>query len=515
VPRIINAGLVLLALAIILAPVRAPADEAAPVASQADAIPEPAASSNVYKPPPRGAPANRVGAATRDLSAQRRVALVIGNGAYQHLPRLENPVSDAKLIAKTLQSLGFQLIGGQAQTDLDRAGFERAIRQFGKELTGGSVGLFYYAGHGLQFQGANFLVPVTADPVTAADVDFELIDANTALKQMEASGSELNLVILDACRNNPFGGRGLRDAGQGLAVMRAPRGTLISYATQPGNVAMDGTTGHSPYTAALAEMVHRPGLPVLEVFNDVGLAVDQATGGRQQPWVSSSPLEGVFYFLGPTTVNITPPAPAQPSLEAETVFWQSIAQSSNAADFDEYLRQYPEGRFAGLAHNRLAALRPPPEPTMQQAPLAPASPPSIDQHDTARQLQTELQRVGCFSGKTDGIWDRRSVDAVKRFNQHAHTSLNAEVPAPEAIAAVHADTARVCPLTCSRGQTSVGDRCVALQQPRLPAQRAEPTPHATPSAPTVMSSPPAPVRGAAGPTTGADCFTFNNQRVCQ
>jgi uncharacterized caspase-like protein len=318
-----------------------------------------------------------VGAASRDLSGQRRVALVIGNGAYQHLPRLENSVNDAQLIAKTLQSVGFQLVGGQAQTDLDRAGFERAIRQFGKELTGGSVGLFYYAGHGLQFQGANFLVPITANPATAADLDFEMIDANTALKQMEVSGSELNLVILDACRNNPFGGRGLRDAGQGLAVMRAPRGTLISYATQAGNVAMDGTTGHSPYTAALAETVRRPGLPVLEVFNEVGLSVDQATGGRQQPWVSSSPLERVFYFLGPTTVNITPPAPAQPSPEAETVFWQSVAQSSNPADFDEYLRQYPQGRFAGLAHNRLAALRPMPPtqaPTLQQHEAAPAAP---------------------------------------------------------------------------------------------------------------------------------------------
>src|SRR5271155_5813269 len=259
----ITARLILVTLAVILVPGRARADEAAPVDTRANAIPESAPSSAVYKPPPRGAPANRVGAATRDLSAQRRVALVIGNGAYQYLPRLENPVNDAQLIAKTLQSLGFQLIGDQAQTDLDRTGFERAIRQFGKDLTGGSVGLFYYAGHGLQFQGANFLVPVTANPVTAADVDFELIDANTVLKQMEVSGSEMNLVILDACRNNPFGGRGLRDASEGLAIMRVPRGTLISYATQPGNVAMDGATGHSPYTAALAEAISRPGLPVL------------------------------------------------------------------------------------------------------------------------------------------------------------------------------------------------------------------------------------------------------------
>jgi outer membrane protein OmpA-like peptidoglycan-associated protein len=272
----------------------------------------------IYTPPKRGAPDYRESGATRDLSAQRRIALVIGNGAYQQLPRLENPVNDAKLIAATLQSVGFRLIGGHAQIDLDRAGFERAIRQFVAELTDGSVALFYYAGHGLQFQGTNYLVPVTANPVTAADIDFELIDANTVLRQMEVAGFRLNLVILDACRNNPFGRGGLRDAAQGLTVMRAPRGTLISYATQPGNVAMDGTTGHSPYTSALAETVRRPGLPVSEVFNEVGLLVDQATGGRQQPWVASSPLEGVFYFLAPAIVNVRQSPPTQSALKVET-----------------------------------------------------------------------------------------------------------------------------------------------------------------------------------------------------
>jgi hypothetical protein len=296
-----------------------------------------------------------VGAASRDLSGYRRVALVIGNGAYQYLPRLTNPVNDARLVATTLQSVGFELIGGKAQTDLDRAGFERAIREFGAALANASVALFYYAGHGVQLQGVNYLVPVAANPETAADVDFQLISANTVLKQVESLDSRLNIIILDACRNNPFGGRGLRDAGGGLAQMQAPRGTLISYATQPGNVAADGATGHSPYTAALAEAIRRPGIPILEVFNQVGLAVDRNTAGRQQPWMATSPLEGIFYFVGPTTVNIGPQL-----LDAETVFWQSITQSSNAADFDEYLRRFPQGQFAGLARNRLAVLRPPP-----------------------------------------------------------------------------------------------------------------------------------------------------------
>src|SRR5262249_57144720 len=117
------------------------------------------------------------------------------------------------------------------------------------------------------------------------------------LRQMEDSGARLKIVILDACRNNPFASRGLRAVQRGLAYMQAPGGTFISYATQPGNVALDGTDGNSPYTKALALTMRRPGLDVFQIFNEVGLAVKRATGGRQQPWVTSSPIEGTFYFV--------------------------------------------------------------------------------------------------------------------------------------------------------------------------------------------------------------------------
>lgn len=287
-----------------------------------------------------------------------RVALVIGNGTYKHLPRLANPANDANLIATTLRLAGFKLIGGKPQTDLEDTEFRRVIRQFGAELQGGAVGLFYYAGHGIQLKGANYLVPVGANPSSAADVDFELVDAELVLKQMEAAGSKLNFVIFDACRNNPFGGRGLRDSGGGLARMKAPTGTLISYATQPGNVALDGTTGHSPYTAALAATIKKPGLRVLDVFNEVGLAVEKSTGGRQQPWQSSSPIDGTFYFLEGTGEILTSQAPATPAqVDREAIFWDSIKSSQNEADFDAYLRQFPNGTFALLAGNRIASLR--------------------------------------------------------------------------------------------------------------------------------------------------------------
>jgi hypothetical protein len=368
-----------------------------------------------YKPPRRGAPDGRASGATRDM--ERRVALVIGNGSYEYLPRLDNPASDAQLMAKTLQSVGFQVIGGEAQTNLDRAGIERAIREFGAALRGGGVGLFYYAGHGLQLRGNNYLVPVGANPETTADVDFELVNANIVIDQMEAAGSNLNIVILDACRNNPFGGRGLRAAAGGLAEMQAPRGTLISYATQPGNVAMDGTSGHSPYTTALAEVIRRPGLPILEVFNEIGVAVDRATGGRQEPWVSHSPLEGIFYFLGPTTVNIIPSAPSASSSDGEIVFWQSIENSKASADFEEYLRKYPNGQFAGLSRNRLAALQVSPSTLAAQSPTVSPSNKAMaaSTDDERRQVQRALKALGHFQGEADGGFGAGTRTAIKEF----------------------------------------------------------------------------------------------------
>ena len=173
------------------------------------------------------------------------------------------------------------------------------MQNFGRQIQGADVALFYYAGHGVQVNGSNYLVPVSANPTREADVDFQMVDVNLVLRQMQGSGTRLNMVILDACRNNPFGARGLRSADGGLAQMRAPEGTLISYATQPGSVAQDGSDGHSPYTKALATTIKQAGLDIFQTFNQVGLAVKRETGGSQQPWVSSSPIDGTFYFVAP------------------------------------------------------------------------------------------------------------------------------------------------------------------------------------------------------------------------
>lgn len=252
--------------------------------------------------------------------AEKRVALIIGNSNYVNVPRLTNPANDARLMAQTLRGLGFSLVGDGAQLDLDKPKLDAAVQAFGAALQGADVALFYYAGHGVQVRGNNYLVPVGANPTREADVDFQMLDASLVLRQMESAGTRLNLVLLDACRNNPLGGRGLRSADSGLAQMRAPEGTVISYATQPGNVAQDGEGGNSPYTKALAQAVSKPGLDIFQTFNEVGLAVMQATGNAQQPWLSSSPIRGQFSFAGTSaTAPVSAPPVAPPAVRQEAL----------------------------------------------------------------------------------------------------------------------------------------------------------------------------------------------------
>ncbi len=257
--------------------------------------------------------------------AEKRVALVIGNSAYKSVGPLDNPKNDATLMAETLRSLGFTLVGGGAQLDLDKSGIDRAVQNFGDLLLGADVGLFYYAGHAVEVRGENYLAPVDANPARESDLDFQMLDANLVLRQMEDAGTKLNVVILDACRNNPFGGRGLRAAGSGLAQMPAPEGTLISYATQPNKTAKDGTDGNSPYTKALALTIKRPGLGIFDAFNEVGVLVMQATGNAQQPWLSTSPIRGRFYFAG-APASGPPPAAEEPRIATKE------ARLTNPAD---------------------------------------------------------------------------------------------------------------------------------------------------------------------------------------
>jgi len=246
---------------------------------------------------------------------ERRVALVIGNAAYVNVAHLTNTIHDAQLMADTLRKLGFQLVGGGPQLNLDRNGFLNAVVSFSKALDSNTVGVFYYSGHGMQIQGENYLVPVDANPVKPSDADIQLVASSLVLHQMEDSKLRLNIVILDACRNNPFAVSGLKAAGGGLgATTNEPEGTLISYATMPGSVASDGDgSPDSPYTTALAQVMQRPGLDAWQMFNAVSVQVKRATNGVQQPYIENSPIEYEFYFDGSPGSAPSPQIASTPS----------------------------------------------------------------------------------------------------------------------------------------------------------------------------------------------------------
>ena len=236
--------------------------------------------------------------------AEKRVALVIGNSAYQSAMPLTNPTADAKLMSDTLLSLGFFVVGGGAKLDLDKSGLDNALGEFGKAMIGADVALLYYAGHGVEVHGQNFLVPVDAHPEKEADVIGGMTPLSRILDQMQQSGARLNLLLLDACRDNPFRDHGVES--KGLVQVQAPPGTLISFATQPHGVSLDGEDGHSPYTRALADAMKRPDYGLFRIFNEVGLAVENATHGEQLPWLASSPISGKFHFAGKQIATNTP-----------------------------------------------------------------------------------------------------------------------------------------------------------------------------------------------------------------
>lgn len=282
-----------------------------------------------------------------------RYALVIGNGTYPDQP-LSNPVNDANLVADTLSSLGFKVF---RHIDLTQKGMRRAIRDFGDELAKAgedTVSLIFYAGHGLQVDGENFLVPVDARIKAERDVSVEAVSASAMLDMLAYSRTSLNIVILDACRNNPYE-RGFRSVGTGgLARMDAPSGTILAYSTAPGQVAADGDGRNSPYARALVRSMNQPGAPIEEVFKRVRIEVMDRSNGEQVPWESSS-LTGNFYFTDADKADVSEPT----NSDAETLFWTSIAAENNPALFETYLETYPDGVFAPIARARVAALSKP------------------------------------------------------------------------------------------------------------------------------------------------------------
>lgn len=276
----------------------------------------------------------------------QRIALVVGNSSYVNTPRLRNPGNDAMDMAARLKELGFKVLSGM---DLDKTHMDALIRDFADSLPGSEVGLFYYAGHGLQVRGENYLVPIDAKLTTAASLDFEMVPLNLVQKTMERE-TQTNIIILDACRDNPLARNLARTLGTrspgfgvGLAKVESGEGTLISFSTQPGNVALDGEDRNSPFAAALLKHIHTPGDDLSSILINVRNDVMKTTARRQIPWENSA-LTAKFYFIFPPS-----PGPTGEQ-QMEMQFWDSVKNSSNPSVLKSYLSKYPNGTFAPLAH---------------------------------------------------------------------------------------------------------------------------------------------------------------------
>ncbi|MEN8200975.1 MAG: caspase family protein [Bacteroidota bacterium] len=220
-----------------------------------------------------------------------RVALIIGNATYLSGP-LNNTVNDARAMSMALESSGFEVLLHENVTNQNE--MKRAVREFGMKLKTGGTALFYYSGHGMQVKGFNYLIPTQAVMNIEQEIEYEALDMGFVLAYMESAKSAVNIVILDACRNNPFA-RSFRDTKQGLSSMVAPTGTVIAYSTSPGSVASDGMEEYGLYTKALLTHMQRPGVKVEDVFKSVRAEVLDKSQGQQTPWESSS-LVGDFYF---------------------------------------------------------------------------------------------------------------------------------------------------------------------------------------------------------------------------
>jgi TRAP-type mannitol/chloroaromatic compound transport system substrate-binding protein/uncharacterized caspase-like protein len=318
-------------------------------------------------------------------SAAKRVALVVGNASYTHAEELANPRNDAADISAALKRFGFQVVEG---IDLDKTAFDRKIRDFAVLLQGAEVGLFFYAGHGLQVAGQNYLVPVDAQLTTASALDFEMVRLDLVHRTMERE-AQTNIIFLDACRNNPLE-RNLRramgtrsaDIGRGLAAVESGVGTLISFSTQPGNVAADGTGRNSPFAGALVRQLaisnEDLGAILIAVRNDVM----RESQRRQVPWEHSA-LTGRFYFRDSPQASAPPPAaPAQSQATEAERAWAFTKDTTDVAVLEAFAARFKDTFYADLARARLAELKrqsiaavPPAAPPPATAPVPSAAAP--------------------------------------------------------------------------------------------------------------------------------------------
>jgi hypothetical protein len=301
-------------------------------------------------------------------NAEKRVAFVVGNGAYKNVAQLPNPPVDAKAMAGVLRNVGFEVVEG---TNLTRDKMTEKLLDFGKKAQGADVAVFFYAGHGIAISGTNYLLPVDADIKSEMDVKLgAAINIDLTLDQT-MSDAKVKLVFLDACRDNPFAAKIKSNSatrsvavGAGLAEMKSGEGTLIAFATGPGQTALDGQEGtNSPFTRALIANITTPGVEIQQAMTKVRAQVNEETNKGQLPWGHTNLIGSVY--LNPAAAPAANTAAATsapvavaaaPGSDVELEFWRSIKDSNKPEELNAYLSSYPNGQFKSLALSRIASL---------------------------------------------------------------------------------------------------------------------------------------------------------------
>jgi hypothetical protein len=407
--------------------------------------------------------------------ADKRVAFVVGNSAYKNVPQLPNPVVDARSMAKVLRNVGFDVVEG---ANLSRDKMTEKLLEFGKKAEGADIAVFYYAGHGIAVNGTNYLLPVDTDLKSEMDVKLgAAINVDVTLEQT-MEDAKVKLVFLDACRDNPFAAK-IRSAKatrgvsveSGLAEMKSGEGTLIAFATGPGQTALDGEAGtNSPFTRALVANITKPGVEIQQAMTKVRAEVNDETNKNQLPWGHTN-LTGDVY-LNPVgipadkpaeTANATPAAPATP---VELEFWRSVKDSNKVEELNAYVTSYPNGSFKSLALARIASLQDGPSTTTRNLTTGIDPATFTEEADQAsedqvgldkaqrRDVQRRLTGLG-FDIKATGRFDDETRSVIKRWqaargypatgylNQLQHKALVSEIVSTRVASSGDGDTDEV------------------------------------------------------------------------
>ena len=402
--------------------------------------------------------------AANPAKAERRVAFVVGNGAYKNVAQLPNPAVDAKAMAGVLRNVGFDVVEG---TNLTRDKMTERLLEFGKKAQGADVAVFFYAGHGIAISGTNYLLPVDADIKSEMDVKLgAAINIDLTLDQT-MSDAKVKLVFLDACRDNPFAAKIKSNSATrsvsvqtGLAEMKSGEGTLIAFATGPGQTALDGQEGtNSPFTRALIAHITTPGVEIQQAMTEVRAQVNEETNKGQLPWGHTNLIGSVF--LNPAaapaakTAAMSSSAPAAVAStsggsDVEVEFWRSVKESNKPEELNAYLTSYPNGQFKSIALARIAALENGPSTTTRNL-TAGVDPATFTQEadQTAedqigldkgqrRDVQRRLTGLG-FDTKVTGKFDEQTRTVITRWqaargypktgylNKFQHKALIAEI----------------------------------------------------------------------------------------